>query len=31
MKLLRKKISPITLIFILFAVGILGYYLGILI
>jgi len=30
MKLLRKKISPITLIFILFAVGILGYYLGIL-
>jgi len=31
MKLLRKKISPITLIFILFAIGILGYYLGILI
>lgn len=31
MKLLRKKISPITLIFILFAVGILGYGLGILV
>ncbi|WP_392561697.1 PTS system mannose/fructose/sorbose family transporter subunit IID [Orbus sturtevantii] len=31
MKLLRKKISPITLIFILFAVGILGYWLGLLV
>lgn len=30
MKLLKKKISPIVLIFILFAVGILGYGLGIL-
>ncbi|WP_392553046.1 PTS system mannose/fructose/sorbose family transporter subunit IID [Orbus wheelerorum] len=31
MKLLRKKISPITLIFVLFAMGILGYWLGILV
>lgn len=30
MKLLRKKVSPITLIFALFAVGIIGYALGIL-
>lgn len=30
MKLLRKKVSPITLIFALFAVGIIGYGLGIL-
>lgn len=30
MKLLRKKVSPITLIFALFAVGIIGYSLGIL-
>jgi len=30
MKLLKKKVSPIALIFILFAVGIIGYGLGIL-
>ncbi|MBP9479234.1 MAG: PTS mannose transporter subunit IID [Sebaldella sp.] len=30
MKLLKKKVSPITLIFALFAVGIIGYWLGIL-
>lgn len=30
MKLLRKKVSPITLIFSLFAVGIIGYWLGLL-
>ena len=30
MKLLKKKVSPITLIFALFAVAIIGYWLGIL-
>jgi PTS system sorbose-specific IID component len=30
MYLLKKKVSPIVLIFVLFAVGILGYWLGIL-